>query len=690
MSIYLLFLLVLILLITLSWYSTYQRYKKWCGIFFLIFSFSSILWFWLYYVSFASEFSEHIILMIYRLQYSLSIIGFYSILSFVLFFWKNLSQLKRKKIYIYIGFLILFAISNFSPFVLHWVSYSAEIWSYLEIYGPLYFLIVFLYSILFPLFVYVFYYKLHKLNSLDRVRLSYIIFWFLIFIGASLILTVFIPYFSSDSSLLYLEKYLPFLMIPFILSVLYSSCKYDFSDHKIYGLNILIYITSIILAVSWWKLIHIFLWYFSENFNVFWNISNSPTFIDIFFAILLFILFFNVLKKYNIQGVAKEKLLALQDQIPFITNIDALNIFLKKKFFKELLIQDIKIIQNTKKHVLLKNFFLKYPDITNLVNDFVFLQKHKHKIDIRYLKQQLTDDVSLVFPLRGKKNTVIAFLYIGKKRLLGAYSTQEIKEFQDFSNFIQGHLKYIDIYREIQELTFSLDKKVDEKTIEYNNLLNKQKEFIAYVWHEIKNPITNTLFLIDSLMDATQEWGDKQALEDCSILYEELQKVSKLVKHIFSAEKFDLDKVELYARNINLSDFLLDEIQWFSHKFPNITFLNKVETEIYRDIDETQFRQVIQNLINNAIKFINYEDPIISISLRKKWSIFQIKIEDNGTGFSKIDVTKIFNKYSTGKWWSVWLWMGLYLCKKIVELHGWTISAWKSTKMGGASFNIKL
>jgi signal transduction histidine kinase len=47
----------------------------------------------------------------------------------------------------------------------------------------------------------------------------------------------------------------------------------------------------------------------------------------------------------------------------------------------------------------------------------------------------------------------------------------------------------------------NLDKKVDEKTIEYNNLINKQKEFISMISHEIRSPISSAIFQSDSMID---------------------------------------------------------------------------------------------------------------------------------------------------------------------------------------------
>jgi len=64
-------------------------------------------------------------------------------------------------------------------------------------------------------------------------------------------------------------------------------------------------------------------------------------------------------------------------------------------------------------------------------------------------------------------------------------------------------------------MSIYLDKKVDEKTIEYNTLLTKQKDFIRYLAHEIRNLLTNAIFLADSLQEKYQE-------EDTHILYDEL------------------------------------------------------------------------------------------------------------------------------------------------------------------------
>jgi len=690
MSVYFFIFIVFIIVTFLLWLYTYKKYRFSWGLFFLLFSIAIPVWFILFFVSFNVEYGSEIILRIYRFQYSLSIIWFYSILFFVLSFWWVPEFFKNKSKYVYIGFIVFFLFSNFTPFLLQWVEYSEKIKSFSEIYGVLYPIVVCMYAILFPILGYVSYYKLKTLNNLDRLRLWYIVIWFLLFIAISLILTVFIPFFSSDSSQLYWERILPFSMLPFTLSVFYTSYRYNFSDIKVYLNYINIFIGAFLLSIWWLILLRVFLVYFDEWFYNFWSIQSDLTWFDIFLCVILFNIFYTILQRLNPDKNIKEVLWLAEEQAPFMKSIRSLNTLLEEKFRERLFVEKIQIVLCSDTNQVRKKFFEENPSIDFYIHDIVFFEVNKKKQWIHEMHESVWSDEFLIFPLRELWGSVQGFLNIGKKRFGDAYTSKEIKEFREFSYFVQLHLKYIETYKQIQDLTVSLDKRVDEKTIEYNTLLSKQKEFIAYIGHEIKNPITNTLFLADSLKSDVDALWDTEIRQDMMILQEELIKISSLVKHIFSTEKFDLDKVQLYTKYINVSDFLQSEIDAFQHKFHNINFIHAIEKDLYYEIDETQFRQVVQNLVNNAIKFINSKNPKISITLQKHQEELIFLVEDNGKGFDAIGISEVFWKYTTGESSSIGLGMGLYLCKKIVELHGWTIKAWNSQNFSWACFTIKL
>lgn len=65
------------------------------------------------------------------------------------------------------------------------------------------------------------------------------------------------------------------------------------------------------------------------------------------------------------------------------------------------------------------------------------------------------------------------------------------------------------MHHEIHNFSESFERKVDDKTIELNTALSKQKEFISVISHEIKAPIANAIFQIDSIIDDTKNSPEK-------------------------------------------------------------------------------------------------------------------------------------------------------------------------------------
>ncbi len=112
-------------------------------------------------------------------------------------------------------------------------------------------------------------------------------------------------------------------------------------------------------------------------------------------------------------------------------------------------------------------------------------------------------------------DTCVGIFALGAKIFKEFYSHSEIKMLKSFSYFLSSHTRYIKTYRELQVFVNTLDEKVDEKTIEYNDLINKQKEFISVISHEIKSPIASAIFQSDSIIDdVTMDTLSKEALMD--------------------------------------------------------------------------------------------------------------------------------------------------------------------------------
>jgi signal transduction histidine kinase len=89
--------------------------------------------------------------------------------------------------------------------------------------------------------------------------------------------------------------------------------------------------------------------------------------------------------------------------------------------------------------------------------------------------------------------------------------------------------------------------------------------------------------------------------------------------------------VTLFREKIQISTLLKTEYEVYSHLHKNISFVNEIDPSIgFIDIDRIQFQQVITNLLQNAVKFLDKENSIIRIKAHRSDGFLHVNIEDNG------------------------------------------------------------
>lgn len=333
----------------------------------------------------------------------------------------------------------------------------------------------------------------------------------------------------------------------------------------------------------------------------------------------------------------------------------------------------------------LKQYFENDLSDKIFINDVVFIEEKKTKFNKSRLLSEISGDTFLILPFfdnSGEKN--IGIFTLGTKSFGDFYTIEEIGVLRGFSIFLERQIQYIKTYGLLKDLSLNLDKKVDEKTMEFNNLINRQKEFISMISHEVRAPIANAIFQADSIIDDMDKnaLSRKEMKSEMDILNSQLIKAGELVTKLFSMQYFDTRSVELFKEQIQIADFLEAEYKVYARMHPEIRFIDLIDRTIkFVLIDRVQFQQVISNILQNAMKHLNTVEPKIAIEAFKKDGNLVIIIEDNGPGFIGINTSQLFDRYTTGKGEFVSLGMGLYLCKKIVEMHDGTIVAEESEKL---------
>lgn len=241
-----------------------------------------------------------------------------------------------------------------------------------------------------------------------------------------------------------------------------------------------------------------------------------------------------------------------------------------------------------------------------------------------------------------------------------------------------------------------MSKKVQELTID-------KLSFFTNITHEFRTPIT---LIIGPIERALKLSYNPQVIEQLNFVERNSKYLLSLVNQLMDFRKVESGKLDI---NKTKSDFLkfIDSIV-----LPFIVFAEERNITIHKYyrlpspeilFDQDAMQKVVTNLLSNAIKFTpdGGQVSIYVASLTDKESEKEklyISIKDTGSGIAEKDMAKIFNRFyqSTSSRMETWpsrlgtgTGIGLYLSKRIVQLHGGTINVRNNRKVG-ASFCISL
>lgn len=680
-------------LIIASWFTVYKKYRDWSWVFFLFFSILVVCWLFALALSYSDTFWIFTKIYLNRITYFLSFIGLYSIVIFYALFGKS----QRFVNFIFLGYItissiIIFPVFLLTPYIISTVEFVQDIWVHREQFWPWFTYLSILY-LSFPILLSFFSYRAIKNQEyISKMRLVFLSVWFAISSIFWLLFLVLLPlfhlYFYDGKAVIFLT--------PFLISILYSLNNFTFaSPQKIVALILatsMSFLSSLFL-LSAIKYLYIFIstWKLLSILDNFW-------FFDILAYTILFMLFnFWYTKSFRISDDAFKELDSIQSKFPYTTNLVELNDLLKLDFRAKLFIGWVSLhyywSDFSKEFPILHMFFAKSSS-RFLLNDKVFLWEMLNKSSLGEIENEIPKDWYILVSIK-KLDKLVGFISYGKRLLWNYYTSEEVQTLIRFSSYIEWHLKYLDIYSEIHDLNLNLEKRVDEKTIELNATISRQKEFIEVVSHEIRTPLATALFQIEGLewdiLDIKME-KKKIIVDQVKSLYGKITDTVNLVNRLFTIERFEANKIQLYKTKVNLASLIRQQVEWFEKAYKKVEFTyDQIQDVGSIELDIIQFNQVVDNIISNAIKFTSQvQNPKISIALVKQKNEIVFTIEDSWLWFGWVDISKLFDKYSTWKSSSIGLWMGLYLCKKIVELHWGKISASKSKELWWATFKIVL
>ncbi|MEM9673945.1 MAG: sensor histidine kinase [Cyclobacteriaceae bacterium] len=220
-----------------------------------------------------------------------------------------------------------------------------------------------------------------------------------------------------------------------------------------------------------------------------------------------------------------------------------------------------------------------------------------------------------------------------------------------------------------------------------------QKDFINNMTHEFKTPIS-TINVSADVLQAPGIIEQPQRLNNYArIIKEQSLRLNGQVEKVLQVAKLEQRALCLHTEMVNLSHELQIILEEFQTRYPQEASIDlEVEEGILIVADPMHFRNVVQNLLDNAVK---YSDVTAQIRLgtRTHKKTVEVVIEDRGRGIPSEFVNKVFHKFvrvPTGNQHDVkGFGLGLYYVARICKLHCWKISI--QSELGkGTLFKIEM
>lgn len=274
----------------------------------------------------------------------------------------------------------------------------------------------------------------------------------------------------------------------------------------------------------------------------------------------------------------------------------------------------------------------------------------------------LTTTVSLLIS-KSIVRPILELTEVAKTMLKGNYE-EKAKVFED---------------DEIGELAKTLNAMSDE-------IINKDRiknDFISSISHELRTPLTSIKGWAVVLKDAKED--EKDLMEDgLNIIENEADRLAKMVEELLDFSRYISGRITLDKEIIDISQTCLDISKQMRPraKSNNIELITDLPKEsILINADENRIKQLLINLLDNAIKFTS-DKGWVKFQMIKEDDKVQIMISDNGMGMTKEELAHVKEKFYKGKHSKSHSGIGLSISDEITKLHQGSLEIFSEENIG--------
>ncbi|ACB51725.1 two-component hybrid sensor and regulator [Crocosphaera subtropica ATCC 51142] len=251
----------------------------------------------------------------------------------------------------------------------------------------------------------------------------------------------------------------------------------------------------------------------------------------------------------------------------------------------------------------------------------------------------------------------------------------------------------------------TLEKKVKERTKQLEKANQAKREFLGNINHELRTPLNLIIGYIDRLYQ--DGYLNNEQKKQLDIIDRNSQHLLSLINQILDISKIESGHITLQENSFNLSQLLTNLQEVFNlscySKGLNLILENKIEDKLnYIYADKNKLKQILINLLHNAVKFTDKGMIKISAEVSNHRSLhysknqpnytLRIQVKDTGKGIAREEISQLFKAFEqtqTGRNLNQGTGLGLYISHQFIKLMGGNITV-ESSPHSGTTFTLEI